>query len=552
MERYVKDQSALLASARLALAAAAALAATLFETGAQPTTREVTVMKAARREAARRQRRIMYNDDGCHPRPYTSPDEFLGLRLKQLLGTQVDTICYCTGGSGVFWGHIPETGELIGEYVGKADAAYVKDICKGIAALRKLGTDPLTLAVEFGHTNGMEVFWSCRMNNVEDSFAAWCHPRWKREHPEYLLGSREDWDKYAYTDPRKWWAALNFEIPEVRAQILSIFEDVCGRYDVDGVEMDFFRHPRFFPPTTDGLPVAPEQVAAMTDLVRSIRAATENAAHRRNRPLLISCRVPLSVERAYAIGLDLETWLRDDLVDILVIGGDLGPMAMAPQLRTMVELAHRHGARAHANIGGSGMQKRQGYVEPEAWWAAATNAWHAGVDGIYTFNLFPTEPNERFSILGAPEELRGLNKLYAIDPIEPKNLWGFNRSALVIPDRLPLVFGPSGRITAILPVGEDIVANAPAGKAPEARLGLRTAGLVDGDSIVVRLNGLPPVIAEARTPLTDRSRASWFDVPVDPAAVRAGDNRIGLAVASKRALDTSALLDRLELHVDYH
>ncbi|MBT4818951.1 MAG: hypothetical protein HON70_24800, partial [Lentisphaerae bacterium] len=120
------------------------------------------------------------------------------------------------------------------------------------------------------------------------------------------------------------------------------------------------------------------------------------------------------------------------------------------------------------------------------------------------------------------------------------------------PDRLPLVFGPSGRITAILPVGEDIVANAPAGKAPEARLGLRTAGLVDGDSIVVRLNGLPPVIAEARTPLTDRSRASWFDVPVDPAAVRAGDNRIGLAVASKRALDTSALLDRLELHVDYH
>ena len=508
-------------------------------------------MKAARREAARRRRRIMYNDDGCHPRPYTTPDEFLGLRLKQLPGTQVDTICYCTGGGGLFWGHVPEVGELIGEYVSDSDADYVKNICKGITALRSLGTDPLTLAVEFGHANGMEVLWSYRMNNVEDSFAAWSHPRWKREHPEYLLGSREDWDRYAYTDPRKWWAALNFEIPEVRTHVLNIFGDVCRRYDIDGVEMDFFRHPRFFPPTTDGLPVASEQVAAMTELVRGIRAAAEDAAHSRNRPLLVSCRVPLSVERALAIGLDIETWLREDLVDICVFGGDLGPMAMASQLRTMVELAHRHRAYAYANIGGSGMQKRQGYVEPEAWWAAAMNAWHAGVDGVYTFNLFPTEPNERFSKLGSPETLRGLDKLYAVDPIEPKNLWGFNRSALVIPNRLPIVLGPSGRVAADLPVGEDIVANAPAGRNAHARLSLRVAGLIDGDHVVVRLNGQPPVIAQARSVLTDKPVASWFDVPVDPVTIRAGDNRIGLAVASKRALDTSVLLDRLELHVGY-
>ncbi len=512
---------------------------------------DAAAMKQARKKAAQRLRRIMYNDDGCHVRPYDTPEELVSLRLEQVLNTQVDTICYCTGGGGLFWGHIPQAGERIGEFVTDSDAQYVKDICKSLDALEKLGTDPLAVAVEFGHENDLEVFWSYRMNNIEDSFAAWSHPRWKREHPQYLLSKPEDWKKYEYPDPRRWWAGLNFARAEVRDYILRIFEDVCRRYDIDGVDMDFFRSPRFFAPTTDGLPVSREHVAAMNDLVRKIRAATERVAVRRGRPLLIAARVPLSVERGLAIGLDIETWLREDLVDILTFGGDLAPMAMAPQLRTMTQLAHRHGVRACANIGGSGMQAKQGYAELEAWWAAAMNAWHAGVDGIYTFNLFPTKPEIRYSHMGSPETLKGLDKLYAIDPIEPKNLWGFNRSGLVIPDRLPIVLGPSGRITAVLPVGEDIAANAPKNKTTHARLRLRIAGLIAGDQVVVRLNNQPPAIAKPTAPLTDKPAAAWFELAVDPGLIKAGDNRIGVDLAVKRPIDTSVLLDRLELTVTY-
>ena len=518
---------------------------------AQATSETTAAMRRARKKAAQRQRRIIYNDDGCHTRPFSSPDEFLSLRLKQLLGTQVDTICYCTGGGGLFWGHIPKVGELIGEYVADTDAQYVKDICKSLRTLDELGTDPLALAVRFGHDNDMEVFWSYRMNNIEDSFAAWSHTRWKREHPEYLLGKPDDWEKYAYTDPRKWWAGLDFEHADVRAHVLSIFEDVCQRYDIDGVDMDFFRSPRFFTPTTDGLPVSDEQVAMMNDFMRRIRRATERIEIQRQRPLLITCRVPLSVERGLAIGLDIKTWLNEDLVDMLTFGGDLAPMAMAPQLRTMAELAHRHGVPAYANIGGSGMQKGQGYVVPEAWWAAAMNAWHAGVDGIYTFNLFPTEPNVRYSHLGSPNSLKGLDKLFAIDPIEPKNLWGFNRSGLVIPDRLPIILDPSGRHTVVLPVGEDIVANAPKDKSTQALLRLRFAGLVAGDYVVVRLNGQPPLIAKPTAGLTATATVSWHEVPLNPDLVKAGDNRIAVELATKRPVDTSILLDRLELTVKY-
>ena len=507
-------------------------------------------VKKIRKDAAWRQRRIMYNDDGNHVRPYTTPEELIALRLGQVADTQVDTISYCTGGGGLFWGHQPQVGELVGEFVTENDGQHVKDICSSLRALKEQGTDPLAVTVDFGHTNSIEVFWSYRMNNIEDSFAATYYPHWKREHPEYLLGKPEDYAKYPMTDPRKWWSALNFAVPAVRVLVLGIFEDVFARYDIDGVDMDWFRHPRFFPETTEERPVTPEHIAMMNDFVRKVRVLSEKAGAARGRPLLISCRVPLSVERCLAIGLDVPTWLEEDLVDILVFGGDLGPMAMAPQLRTMVELAHKHNVPALANIGVSGLQPATGYYTQEAWSAAATNAWHAGVDGIYTFNLFPNEPKEQFSRIGSPDTLKGLDKLYAIDPIQPKDFWGFDRSALVVPDRLPLPLHPEHTVTAKLPVGEDIAANAPAGKAPHALFRLRFPA-IQGEELRIKLNGKDLGSAAPAAPLGVEPAPAWFEIAVQPPDLRVGMNLLDVGLVTKRSVAEPILMDRLELTVQY-
>lgn len=353
------------------------------------------------------------------------------------------------------------------------------------------------------------------------------------------------------TDPRKWWAGLDFAVPEVRDYILKIFEDICRRYDIDGIEMDWFRSPRFFRPTIEGKPVAPEHIVLMNDFVRKVRGITDRAGLKRGRPILISCRIPLTVERCLAIGLDVPTWLNEDLCDILVLGGDLGPMAMAPQLREMAALAHRHGVRALANICGSGMQKGQGYAELEAWWAAAMNAYHAGADGVYVFNVFPSAPDEKLSRLGSVETLKGLNKLYAIDPIEPKNLWGFNRAGLVLPDRLPIELAPTGATTAKLPVGEDIVVNAPAGKTVRARLRLRIGNLAPNEQLIVRLNGHSLGCVPPTTPPTPQAPMAWFELTVDPKLIKVGENLIDVRLATMRALSQSTPLDRIELEVNY-
>jgi hypothetical protein len=197
------------------------------------------------------------------------------------------------------------------------------------------------------------------------------------------------------------------------------------------------------------------------------------------------------------------------------------------------------------------MQQGQGYTSPEAWWAAGMNAYQAGADGVYMFNVFPGKPDERFSRLGSVETLKGLDKLYAVDPIQPRNLWGFNRCGLVLPDRLPVELSPTGAATAKLPVGEDLAAHAPKGKAPHARLKLRLQGLAPDEQLLVGLNGqalgcLPP----AKTP-TGEAPGTWFEAPVDPRLVRAGENLIDVRLATTRALTQSVTLDRVELAVNY-
>lgn len=508
-------------------------------------------MKKARKAAAWRPRRIMYNDDGCDTRPFTTPEEFLALRLRQLANTQVDTICYCTGGGGLFWAHLPKVGEAIGEFVLDSDAQYVKDLCAGLRALEKQGTDPLALAVQFGHEHGMETFWSSRMNDIEDSFAPWGRSRWKREHPEYIFGKPEDWDKYEMTDPRKWWGALDFAVPEVREYLLRIFEDVFTRYDLDGIDMDWFRHPRFFRETDEDRPVTPEHVAMMNDFVRKVRVLTERVAAARNRPFLVSCRVPLSIERSLAIGLDLKTWLDEDLVDVLVFGGDLGPMAMAPQLHAMTELAHQYRVPAMANICGSGLQPAHGYSANEAWWGAAMNAWQAGADGVYVFNLFPTEPDVRLSRLGSPDTLKGLDKTYAIDCIEARDFWGFDRAALVVPDRLPITLVPDTDARAILPVGEDIAANAPEGTRAHACLRIRLSLAAQGAQLHVVLNGADLGMAAPEAPLNATCAQAWFQLVPPLQNLRSGGNVLEVRLSGAGVCAGPVLMDRLELNVTY-
>ena len=508
-------------------------------------------MKEARKRAARRPRRVIYNDDGDDVRPYKTPEELISLRVKQVADTQVDSIYYCTGGGELFWAHQPKVGEILGEFVNENSPADAKSMRDGLAALKKLGTDPLAVVVDYGHKNKMEVFWSCRMNNCECSFASWALSRRKREHPEYLMGVKSVWGKYPASHAKAWWSTWDFSKAEVRDHIVQVFEDVCQRYDIDGVELDFLRHPLFFRPNIDGKPVEPQHVAMMTDMVRRIRAMTERESLKRGRPILVTVRVPLSVKSCMNIGLDIHAYLEEDLMDIMIAGADYVQMGVAASLRDMVDLGHEYQVPVYALLTVP-QDPRYRHEKPvEAWRAGAMNRWYWGADGIYIFNLFPAKRDKRLSEIGSVETLKGLDKIYAIDSLVPETVLGNFRFVVVAPDCLPKTLKPYDVVTAKLPVGEDIVAGSPAGKKASTLLRLRISGLAQGDNVIITFNGHPMGTVSPTEPLKADPAAAWFHLDIDPKLVRPGYNPIDVQMTTFRTVRSSVALDFLELVVNY-
>ena len=354
---------------------------------------ETAEAKQARETAAHRERRIILNNDGNDARgmregePKT-PEAFLARRTTALAGSQVDAIFYCTGVFNLYTHRSAET-----ELRGHSDEHQVDWAWE----LTEQGTDSLTLIAGYGHQHGMEVFWSMRMNDTHDSGDGALLCKWKQEHPEYLMGRKGD--KFPHGGGR--WSALDYGLPEVRDKVFHILKDVASRYDVDGLELDFYRHPVYFRPQMTGEPVTQAHCALMTGLLREVRAMTIDLAASRGRPVLLAVRVPDSLGYAKAIGLDVETWLKEDLVDI-VTGG--GYFHFEPW-EHLAELGRKYDTPVYACLSASRIRPEKNDKDTTpAWHAEAARAWKAGVDGIYLFNRFdPRDP--LFRVLGSPGTL---------------------------------------------------------------------------------------------------------------------------------------------------
>lgn len=336
-------------------------------------------LRAARKDAAHTTRRIIMNNDGNDARTKDQEhtvENFLANRTSPLEGSQVDAVFYCTGVFNLYT-HASDETELRGHGDREAlDWAW---------ELTKQGTDSLTEIITFCHANEMEAFWSMRMNDTHDSADDALLCQWKQDHPEYLMGKKGE--KFLHGGGR--WSAVNYGLPEVRDKVFRILADVCARYDVDGIELDFFRHPVYFKPQMTGEPVTQEHCDQMTDLIRRVRIMTEMVGMRRGRPLLIAVRVPDSLGYAKGIGLDWEAWLKQDFIDIVSLTGyfHLEPW------ENMVAIGKQYDVPVYACLSGSRVVSAS---NPEgsrpdrqaAWEAEARAAWEAGVSGIYTFNLF--------------------------------------------------------------------------------------------------------------------------------------------------------------------
>ncbi len=444
-----------------------------------------------RAKARRRKRRILWNNDGSdmlQPAyaggkwsiPLESVDQFLGNTLNYVKGTQVDSIFYCAHVNEPDW-EIPRKN------------------------IEVLGANPVTHVVDFAHQNGMEFFYSIRMNDIHASLfppKASYWPPFRLRHPDLLLGyiSREHWERKAlpwiqrYSEienkqhlynPRKvvelrrqaeedhpladvierngmasrdarFWAGYNYALPEVRARYLGVVEGACQRYDLDGVELDWCRHSMFFK-----LGEQRRNTPIMNDFVHQVRQTLDYYGEKRGRPILLAVRPPDSIELSLSAGLDPETWARNVWVDLMVGGSGLTPFSIP--IKEWVQLGHRYGIPVYGCLDRLVHPFRTGrprfdHRDPEmeeniasdytAVYAASHRFWDEGVDGIYLFDWHthhgPTDPKDYGTVprVGDPKALARKNKLYAIDTDRPSKTRN-------IPGQLPRVFTTQSGPTSV-------------------------------------------------------------------------------------------------------
>ena len=405
-----------------------------------------------RQQAMNRRRRIIFNNDGNEPVYLcrsVSPDELLECRTRGLAGTQVDSIFYCTWSSGFsLFTHRTQVGQVFGTREGR----FTNNLAQ---AFLDQGIDPLQVMVKYGHQHGLEVFWSLRMNDTHDGSRTDYGPvmfranRLKVEHPEYLIGSATQRPRYGV------WSAVDYGLPPIRDLAAAFCEEVCRNYDVDGIELDFFRHAFFFRCSADNQPCGAAELEAMTGLLRRIRAMTAELGRRRGRPILVAIRVPDSVDYCRFIGLDLEKWLEEGLTDLLIVTGytQLNPWEYS------VRLGRKYGVKVYPSLDEPRVREPEAQkvrASLESYRGRALQAWAAGMDGVYLFNFFdPTSPLWRE--LGDPEALRKLDRAYFLSARGVGSMYVPHQPFLHVPvlnPASPITLSPGRTVELPLSLGE--------------------------------------------------------------------------------------------------
>ncbi len=481
---------------------------------------------ALHEQAKWRERRIIQNNDGGEVRvpraPMTTAEDMLAIRATPLVGTQVDTIVYDTA-AGTFGMFAHDTVEAEPFLVTEGRYRY-----NALPGFIEQGTDPLQIMVDFAHEEAIEIFWGFRMNDTHDASNELLRPQLKKDHPEWLIS--------ASGPPRHGGStAVDYGQAEIRELAFRYVEEVALNYDVDGVHLDFWRHPVFFSTVAHGAVAGDTERNQMTDLIRRIRERTLEIGKERGKPLLLAVRVPDSLEYCRDIGLDVELWLEEGLIDMLSTTGyfRLNPWEYS------IDLGSQYGVPVYPALSESrvptGDDPYSDRRSIESYRARAANLWQVGADGVYMFNAF----NPRLSYwneMGSPDTLVGLDKRYYIS-VRGQGVGaaryvssGKEYSSLThLTPGDPVSLESAESSDFSIYVSEDFPAAMQLGKTPKVTLRISVVGIADAAVLSVSING--NALDGARM---DKGWLS-FDVPY--AYLEQGENIVSVLSTKSTGLD---------------
>lgn len=286
---------------------------------------------------------------------------------------------------------------------------------QNVSSLHEQGIDPIETHIRRARELGMQLWPSIRMNDIHKDWTdRWpsLRSRWEIENKHLAIGA--DYPRYYDRIGKDFTWALDFAQQAVRDHKFAVIDELCTNYDVDGMAMDFLRHPLYFKrgQARAGMPL-------MTGFVRRVRERLTEIGRERGRPLHLHARMGRSFKESEAMGLDVRTWIKEGLVDSITVGNH-DYLDQGTDVRSVTEAAKGTGILISGGLEYS-VRDYGGHASIEMLRAAASAYWYQGADSLYLFNYdchgpFPLRGDKRQALveIADPKLLLYKNKHYFI------------------------------------------------------------------------------------------------------------------------------------------
>lgn len=239
------------------------------------------------------------------------------------------------------------------------------------------GFDVYAVMTRRSRERGVSPWLSFRMNDIHGSQSKsdpLVSTFW-REHPELHLNKEAGWEN-----------GLDYAEKSVRDRMSAYIREAVARYDVDGVELDLIRFPFYFRKGTEV-----KNAPILTAFVREIRGICTAEAGRRGHPMKIAVRLLPDPQHAMKMGVDVGTWAREGLVDMVIVCNMYGSIEYEYRLGDWRKLLGDKVLLVAGTDNGiveNGKRRVLNLDEYRRWIDLMRRD---GADGIYFFN-FPLRP----------------------------------------------------------------------------------------------------------------------------------------------------------------
>ena len=269
-----------------------------------------------------------------------------------------------------------EDGRLF--YRGKELHDTFRKIPERMKALYDNVNDLFELRLAYGKKHGYKIFLGMRMNDVHwvsDIDNVLVSDFW-REHRDCLITD------YA---PKAWcYNTFDYAKKEIYDYHLALVREYLTRFDPDGLELDWMRTPYYFKPGREE-----ENAEILTRFMRESRKMADECASRNGHPVELIVRLPSRPDDARRMGFDVFSWVKEKLVDRVVVTSYFGVTDFDIPLelwRMLLGDEVKITAGLEIICRGTPFQKGDFFNDASVVFGFASSFYYRGSDDIYLFN----------------------------------------------------------------------------------------------------------------------------------------------------------------------